>query len=172
MPCPPLLYTPHVLGSLEVVFVLRSGVPSTLTQRFARLATLRFGAMALATAITMVRNVELPAMQTPGLGSSFHRQTRKQPPKLEENAPKPRRKSPGHTPPSHHRNKTEKKSFELKFRKKSAPRDIRSSNRPTYPISKSPFSIFERVMRIFLIAHSLALPTQPDRNVNGEKIRA
>ncbi len=96
--------------------------------------------MALATAITMVRNVELPAMQTPGLGSSFHRQTRKQPPKLEENAPKPRRKSPGHTPPSHHRNKTEKKSFELKFRKKSAPRDIRSSNRPTYPISKSPFS--------------------------------
>jgi hypothetical protein len=97
--------------------------------------------MALAIAITIVRNVELPAMQTPGLGSSFHRQTRKQPPKLEENAPKPRRKSPRHTTPFH---KKEKKSSELKIRNKIPPRHIRSSNRPHYPISKSTLAPFSR----------------------------
>ena len=58
-----------------------------------------FKSQRLATAITVVRNIELLAMQAPGLGSSFHRQTRKQPPKLEEIAPKPRRKSTRHTPP-------------------------------------------------------------------------
>jgi hypothetical protein len=101
--------------------------------------------MTLATAITIVGDVELPAMQAPGSGSSFHRQTRNEPPKLEENASEPRRKSPHHS--THEQDREEE--FCVKFRKKNSPHEIRFSNRPNYPISKSPLAaVKERGLRV------------------------
>lgn len=117
----PLPDAAAVFRAAEVVFVLRLGVPSALAPRLARLATIRFGAVVLAATVAVIRSVKPLAMQTLEFGLSFHRQTRCEPPKVEESTPAFREEN--HAAPARKKTgrRTEKKSFGAKLGKKIPP---------------------------------------------------
>jgi hypothetical protein len=60
----PQLHPRHILGSAEVVLVVRLGQPGALTGRLARLAAVRFATVFLVSRVARIGLKHLPAKQT------------------------------------------------------------------------------------------------------------